>query len=161
MDTLRCSALLRGGSLDVIRWWIASGREIDLGEPGDFATDAIYQADQCDNTEVASLLERFGEDEEETMQASRLEIGWYDAAAAEMFAVVVFVSDGLLQVVDTTPTPAARFFDIARRLPLDLQMVLCHRMVGSTKGIIQSRDSEAAFKSLTQGLFWSSIFTRD
>ena len=30
------------GRLDVIRWWIASGREMDLGKPGDYYyTDAI------------------------------------------------------------------------------------------------------------------------
>ena len=49
-----------------------------------------------------------------------------------MFALVVFVSDGLLQIKDTTP-PAARFFRIASQLPLELQKVLCFRQVGSTK----------------------------
>jgi len=29
------------GHLDVIKWWIASGREMDLGKPGDFKTDAV------------------------------------------------------------------------------------------------------------------------
>ena len=33
------------GSLDVIKWWIASGREMDLGRPGDVGkTDAIGKA---------------------------------------------------------------------------------------------------------------------
>jgi len=61
----------------------------------------------------------------------RLELGWYDEAAAEVFAQAVFVSDGLLQINETTtPSPAARFFSIAAQLPLELQMVLCHRVVG-------------------------------
>jgi len=50
----------------------------------------------------------------------RLELGWYDEAAAEIFAIAVFVSDEMLQINDTTPTPAARFFTIARSLPLEL-----------------------------------------
>ena len=29
------------GHLDVIKWWIAFGREVDLGKSGDFKTDAI------------------------------------------------------------------------------------------------------------------------
>ena len=30
------------GHLDIIKWWIASGREMDLGKPGDVdKTDAI------------------------------------------------------------------------------------------------------------------------
>jgi len=87
----------------------------------------------------------------------RLEICWYDSAAAEIFALVVFVSDELLQIKVTTPTPAARFFCIARGLPLELQMVLCYQ-VGSTKEIIPGNDSEVAFKSLAESLLWSSIF---
>ena len=80
--------------------------------------------------------------------------------AAEVFALVVFVSDGLLQINETTtPSPAARFFSIARRLPLELQMVLCHHVVGSAKEIIPGKDSEVAFKELARRLLWPSIFT--
>ena len=76
-----------------------------------------------------------------------------------MFALVVFVSDGLLEIKDTTTrTPAARFFSIARRLPLELQMMLCHRVVGSAKEIISGKDSEVAFKELARRLLWSSFF---
>jgi len=82
------------------------------------------------NTEVVTLLERFRSNATQTRHAVRVELGWYDEAAAEMFALVVFVSDGLLQVNSTTPSPAARFFFIARRLPLELQMVLCHLVMG-------------------------------
>jgi len=86
-----------------------------------------------------------------------MELGWYDVMAAEMFALTVFVSDELLQIEVTTPT-AARFFNIARRLPLELQMIICHRVVGSRKEIIRDQDSEVAFKSLAESLLWSSIF---
>ena len=90
----------------------------------------------------------------------RVEVGWYDDLAAEMFALVVFVSDGLLQFNDTTtPSPAARFFSIASQLPLELQMVLCYRVVGSSKEIIPGKESEMAFKELAGSLLWSSIFT--
>ena len=151
----------RNGHDDVIKLWIASGREIDLGTPGDvFKTDAIGDARWEDNTEIASLLERFQDYPEETRHQVRVDLGWYDDAAAEMFALVVFVSDGLLQIKDTTtPSPAARFFSIAAQLPLELQMVLCRRVVGSSKEIIPGKDSEVAFKSLAKSLVWSSIFS--
>ena len=72
----------------------------------------------------------------ETRHRVRQEMGWYDKLAAEMFALVVFVSDGLLQINETTtPSPAARFLSIAIQLPLELQMVLCFRQVGSAKDI--------------------------
>jgi len=139
------------GHLDIITWWIASGREMDLGKPGDIdRTDAIGVAKKNGNAEVVALLERFKSDAAKTRHAMRVELGWYDEAAAEMFALVVFVSDGLLQIKETTPSPAARYFSIASQLPLELQMVLCFRLLGSPKEIIPVRESEAAFKKLAR-----------
>ena len=113
------------GRLDVIRWWIASGREMDPGTPGDvFHMDAIGVAKNWSWTKVVTLLERFKENPGVIRHQVRVELGLLDELAFEMFALVVFVSDGLLQVNDTTPSPAARFFSIATRLPLELQMVL-------------------------------------
>ena len=147
------------GHLDVIKRWIASGREMDLGKLGDVdKTDAIGRAKEEGNTEVVTLLERFKSDAQ-TRHAVRLEFGLVDELAAEMFALVVFVSDGLLQINGTTPSPAARFFNIARRLPLELQMVLCFRQVGSAKEIIPGKDSEVAFKSLARRHQWSLFFS--
>ena len=148
------------GHLDVTKWWIVSGREMDQGEPGDVdRTDAISAAKKQGKPEVVALLERFKEKPEETRQAVRVELGWYDLAAVEVLALVVFVSDGLLQINDTTPSPAARYFSIASQLPLELQMVLCYRVVGFGKEIIPGKESEVAFKELTRSLLWSSIFT--
>ena len=140
--------------IDTIRWWIASGREMDLGEPGDiYKTDAIGRAKKYGKTEIATLLERFKSDPTKTRSEVRLELDLLDDLAAEMFALVVFVSDGLLQVNDTaTTTPAARFFNIAAQLPLELQMVPCHRQVGSAKEIIPGKESEVAFKELARKL---------
>ena len=46
----------RDGYLDVIKWWIASGREMDLGEPGDIEkTDAIGVAKKNGRTEVGAF----------------------------------------------------------------------------------------------------------
>ena len=142
------------GRLDIIKWWIASGREIDLGKPGNSQTDAVGQAKKQGNTEVAALLERLQEqgkqegegEQEEVRHGVRREVGWYDEAAVEMFAVVVFVSDGLLQVTQGhLHSPAARFISIARHLPLELQMILFHYSVSSNKEVILRQHSEHAF----------------
>jgi len=71
---------------------------MDLGEPGQWQTDAIGEAKDVAETEVVALLERFKENPEETMHQVRLKLGLVDEMAAEMFAMVVFVSDELLQV---------------------------------------------------------------
>ena len=47
------------GHLEVIKCWIASGREMDLGEPGNENNDAIGVATKQGRTDVVSLLERF------------------------------------------------------------------------------------------------------
>jgi len=137
------------GRLDIIKWWLVSERGMYLGEPGDQKSDAIGAAKRFGRPEVVTLLERFKENPGLARHQVRAELGLLDELAAEMFALVVFVSDELLQINDTTtPSPAARFFKIAAQLPLELQMVLCFRQVGSVKEIITGKDSEVAFKSL-------------
>jgi len=64
---LRCAAL--NGHHDVIRCWIASGRDFALGEPGNPKTDAVGAARKNGKVEVAELLERFRDNQEETRAA--------------------------------------------------------------------------------------------
>jgi len=45
------------GHFYIIKWWIACGREMDLGKPGDEKTDAIGRASWQGRTEVVTLLE--------------------------------------------------------------------------------------------------------
>jgi len=59
---------------------------MDLGTPGDIDTDAIGVAKKRGKTEVVTLLERFKNDASKTRHAVRVELGWYDNLAAEMFA---------------------------------------------------------------------------
>ena len=133
--------------------WIASGREMDLGTPGELMTDSIWAAKKKGKTEVMTLLERFKENPEETRYMTRVELGHHDELAAEVFALVVFVSDGLLRTRKRSPTtPTVRFFTATQRLPLELQMVLCSRLMGLSKEIINRKDVEMAFKSLAKKL---------
>jgi len=62
------------GHQDVIKWWIASGREMNLGTPGDDMTDAIGAAKMMGKTEVVSLLERFKSDPAKTRSEVRKEL---------------------------------------------------------------------------------------
>jgi len=64
------------GRHDVIKWWIASEREMILGKPGDVdKTDAIGAAKQEKKAEVVSLLERFKSDPTKTRSEVRLQLG--------------------------------------------------------------------------------------
>ena len=104
-----------------------------------------------------SLLERFLANPSQTRHELRVKLGVLNELAAEVFALTVFLCDDLLQLKPaiitttvTTPLPAVRFFAIATRLPMEVQMILCHRGVGSMKQNILLKDSEAAFKSLAR-----------
>ena len=63
------------GHLDVIRWWIVSGRDMDLGTPTEYNTDAIGAAKKSGQTEVVTLLERFKSDAVQTRGEVRVELG--------------------------------------------------------------------------------------
>jgi len=112
-----------------------------------------------------SLLERFLANPVQTRHELRVMLGMLDELAAEVFALTVFLCDDLLQLrpaaLAATPNPAAvssaaaaaiRFFTLAKRLPMELQMILCHRAVDSAKESVLRKDSEAAFHSLAKNL---------
>jgi len=72
---------------------------------------------------------------------------------ARIFALIVFVCDGLLRVKkeeEASQRAATRFFRIASQLPMDLQMVLCHRLTNSTANNISRSDREESFQSLAR-----------
>lgn len=59
---------------------------------------------------------------------------------------------GLLKIRDENRTGAARFFSMTQKLPLEIQMLLCYQMVGSSKEIIPGGQSEMAFRALGKTL---------
>jgi len=144
------------GKLKVMEWLLASGRE--LGGK----LSALEIARKNEKTDAVSMLERFKANPALTRHELRVKLGMLDK---EVFALIVFLCDDLLQLkpafaspssTSTAAADATRFFDIARRLPMELQMVLCYRIVGSTKQNILHEDSEAAFKSLARILLSQS-----
>jgi hypothetical protein len=143
------------GHLEVIKWWIASGREVDLGQPGNEINDAIGGAKESGKTEVISLLEKFKVNPDQTRNEIRKELLWF-GEEAEFFALVIFLSDGLLEIKVETSGEAARFFRMARKVPMELQVVLCYRVVGSMRMNIPGEEREAAFKQLARQLLSSS-----
>jgi hypothetical protein len=145
-----------GGHLEVIKEWIASGRNLGLGGPP-MATQLGRTIDQLINLRpelaTVSLLGKYFNDREGVMHQMRLEKGWYDRMASEIFALVVFLSDCLLQIgplVFSRSTSTARFFEIAKKLPQELQMVLCYRVVGSRRTLIPSEKREEGFRGLAK-----------
>jgi hypothetical protein len=138
------------GYLEIIEWWIASGRDMDMRHPkrGD---DVIRRANKIGNSKVVSLLERFRDHPEKTRNEIRKKVGWLEKKS-EIFAMMIFLCDGLLTIKKKKKGKETRFFSITQRLPMELQMLLCHRVVGSAGENISVEQSELAFKNLAREL---------
>jgi hypothetical protein len=73
--------------------------------------------------------------------------------ARDLYALVVFLCDGLLRVQPGQErSQPGRFLTIASRLPLELQAVLCYRTFDSSKVVVASANSEAALRHLARQL---------
>jgi hypothetical protein len=123
---------------------------MDLGQPGNGKNDAIGNAKRNGKTEVPSLLERFKMNPDQTRSEIRKELGWFEEMAAEIFALVVFLCDGLLEIRKENMSGTARFMRMAKRLSMELQMALSFRVVGSMRLNISGRVCEAAFVALAK-----------
>ena len=145
------------GRLEVIEWIIASGRNLgNLSRKGKDGYTALEIAREKNETETASLLKRFMTNPRQTRHEVRVKLGILNRLAAEFFSFVVFLCDDLLRIKPRfMEKPAARFLAIATALPIELQMLLCHRVVVSERQNIPTSDSEAAFLSLAKSLLLS------
>jgi hypothetical protein len=153
----------------VVEWLIACDR--DLGDVknikgkhlGGKKCTALKIAREKGESKVMSLLERFLAKPESTRHQVRVKLGLSDALAAEVFALTIFLCDDLLQFKaifvthrrSATVTSIRRFFKMMSKLPMDVQMIICHRVVRSMKQNILRKDSESAFKSLARRLLLS------
>lgn len=83
-------------------------------------------------------------DQEKSIQRARKAVGWFVEALS--FAMVVCICDNIFEINGNDN--AARFFRIACRLPLEVQMILVNRAHGISADIIRSSRTEQALKIL-------------
>jgi len=153
------------GMLKTVECIIASGRDLgdvknDMGADGwdgkNYTTLEI--ARKFKKTKVVTLLKGFLANPSWTRHELRTKLGLFDELAAGVFALIVFLCDDLLQLKEVVVEQSkkfdnsVRFFSIAKTLPMEIQMLLCHRVVGSMKQNVLSNDSEPAFKALAKNI---------
>jgi hypothetical protein len=136
------------GNSELLKWWIASGRKVLLGDGSQSDRDVIKESRGM--LVIMDLVQGLQDHPEETRHRA-------DRAAVGIFAPAVFLSDGLLSIKNThlpikSQAMAMRFFGIMLRLPMELQMMISHRAVGSMRDFIQGSVSERAFRDLAKGL---------
>jgi len=143
----------RDGQTKVIKLLLANSRTIDVttrGGSGNRST-AAENARTGDHLALADLLDAYQRDPVMVRQQLRRELGMEETLAAEVFAVLVLLSDGFLAHRENTRFTEAerlarRFLVIGEQLPLELQMVLCNRMFGLASSIQLSMNTEPAFR---------------
>ena len=126
---------LRGEELDLEKLAVYDSH--NWMTPLDMARDENHM-------EMTSMLEKFAANPAQTQYELREELGLPGSRASQIFALVVFLCLHIKQA--EAPTPAGRFFAIAL-LPMELQMVLCHRVAGLNKDNFLSRDSDSPFSA--------------
>jgi len=77
---------------------------------------------------------------------------------------VVFLCDGYFDLVqqenkegadhDIAYQTTTRFFKFTKRLPMELQMVLCNRVFGLSRDVISLADTEEGLKALVVNLHY-------
>jgi len=99
--------------------------------------------------EVREVMASYQSRPRETRRRLRLQLGLLAEDVANLFACAVLVSDGYLQLRRAAQRKrAARFFAIISRLPMELQMMMCHRRYRSAKVFVLSGDTEAALNKI-------------
>jgi len=171
----------QNGHLLVVQLILASGREIDTltkSIPGTATwknktaaevarhqgrrikggdePEEVHTRKKQNGPLIAAWIDSFDRDPRTTCQQLRELPELRDSFISDLFALVIFLSDGLLTVVGaessslSSPTlnEAARFLRITQRLPIELQMVLCNHVFGASNDNVLTKHSEPAFKKL-------------
>jgi len=149
-----------GGYTGVIEHLMAASEEDESDDYDQLLHDEAKVAitNVCsEDHAIKILLEKLCSNTTVARHEMRLEHNQPRALIASLFAIVVFMCDGLLdvhQVAKRWPDDdecfekKVSFLNIARQLPMELQMLLCHRVYGSAKNNILTQDSESAFRHL-------------
>jgi len=165
----------QNGHLVVVQLLLASGGEIDTkrkslirnrtaAEQGRrqvsspktaTETDEDHRKRKENGPKCADLIDEYERDPVATRNRLRRQPGLREHFVGHLFALLVFHSDSFAVINERTArSDTKRFFGITSRLPLEIQMVLCNRIFGSTRDIILSRYSEPGFQLLTRTTTW-------
>jgi len=93
------------------------------------------------------LLTEYHSRSPECRATLRSELGLTTGDIAADFACAVLLSDGFLRL-RLQDTDSARFWMIMIKLPMELQMILCHRSRQSPRQTVLVRDTEVALKAV-------------
>jgi hypothetical protein len=130
----------------ILKYWIASGRFLTNEQLRTFSVlnNAHLRQD------AFALVQAYSQNPAKATREARFEVGEPGFVTAYLFAMVVFLCDDFMVLKSPTPEQdaAARFWNMAKRMPLDIQIILMCRAAGSGKDSISKDDRESAFQDL-------------
>ena len=144
---------LRVCAIGIAKLGIASGREFSLVGLDILKIGNSHLVKHKDHNATYLFAERLYTDHQLTRFETQMELGHLHVPAAEAFALVVFMCEDLLTIKPGGADDldhARKFLSITQRLPMELQMIVCNRFVGSLDDHVLSKDSERAFGRLAQ-----------
>jgi len=102
------------------------------------------------NYVLFAMLQEFRDHPNAVIMRMRLELGFAVADAATLYAIVIFLCDDFL-TAECLPDehPCFRFFRMMQRLPMQLQMIVCHRAFRSPHDSVLHYDLEKALRTVT------------
>jgi len=152
---VRCLVAFRGETLKLTNK--VSMPVPNYDGPRRLVTSAIL-AFQSDMIVTWQLLFDLEKSRSETIFKTRHELGVTASFVASFFAYIVMTCDDYLRLkarpwgIECEPATLCRerFIRVAKRLPIELQMVLCHRAHHSPGAIVLTKHSEPVFQAIYQ-----------
>lgn len=136
--------------MDVVEQLLVSCNVMSTGEGWE---SAVGLARKFGYTTTFNLLNEYEQNPTATIHRLKTKLGMLKKEVADTYATVIFHSDGLVKRTSSLKKEAAsRFFRITKKLPMELQMLLCNRAFGLSKTSILKKDSEVAFRDLAKKL---------
>jgi len=134
---------LRHRCLQGAKWLMALRPFEENHVPGDLSR---WRSPWMHERECVDLYLDYQRDPLRVRHCMRMELGFREAFAAEIFAVIILFADDFFILHDHLGpgAPRTRFLSMARRLPLELQMLLAWRAQGDPREVILSSDFEPA-----------------
>jgi len=139
-------------------------------------TEEEYTTSTRNGPLIADLLDDYEAHPTAIRQQLRERPELRDPFISDLFSLIIFLCDDLLTFTQNTKLPLftppffaiftdtatnkmVRFFHMAQKLPMELQMMLCNRAFGSMKDFVSTQHSEPAFRHLAKSLLTESSST--
>jgi ankyrin repeat protein len=150
-------------SVQVVRWIFALASHVDTqarmvasNKKGSDKTAAEW-AKENNLSQAAEFIEQYEKDPIGYPRHLRNTLGVF-GDIAEIFALIVLFSDQYFKTKIDAPDlleseQAKKFFLIAQKLPIELQMVLCNRAGGVARNLIPAVQTDKALKDVLKRLY--------